>query len=31
MRYGKHEKKIVLLDITEKGIKVYNDKSVSIK
>jgi len=31
MRYGKHLKKIVLVDITEKGINVYPDKNVSIK
>jgi len=31
MRYGKHQKKIVLVDITEKGIKVHPDKNVSIK
>ena len=30
MRYGKHEKKIVLMEITENGIKVYPDKRVSI-
>ena len=30
MRYGKHEKKIVLMNITEKGIKVSPDKTVSI-
>ncbi len=30
MRYGKHEKKIVLMQITEKGIKVNPDKTVSI-
>jgi len=31
MRYGKHQKKIVLMEITEKGIKVSPDKTVSIK
>jgi KaiC/GvpD/RAD55 family RecA-like ATPase len=31
MRYGKHEKKIVLMEITEKGIKVYPDKRVLIE
>jgi len=30
MRYGKHEKKIVLLKITEKGIKIYPDKKVNL-
>jgi len=31
MRYGKHQKKIVLMEITEKGIKVSPDKTVSIE
>lgn len=31
MRYSKHQKKIVLMEITEKGIKVSPDKTVSIK
>jgi len=31
MRYGKHQKKIVLMEISEKGIKVSPDKTVSIK
>lgn len=31
MRYGKHEKKMVLLSITDKGIKVFPDKRVSIE
>lgn len=30
MRYGKHKKKIYLLDITEKGIKVHTDKNIVI-
>lgn len=30
MRYGQHEKKIVLMEITENGVKVYPDKNVSI-
>ncbi len=30
MRYGKHEKKIVSMEITENGIKVYPDKRVFI-
>jgi len=30
MRYCQHEKKIVLMEITENGIKVYPDKRVSI-
>jgi len=30
MRYGKHEKRIVLMEITENGIKVYPDKRVVI-
>jgi len=30
MRYGKHQKKMVLMAITEKGIKVYPNKRVSI-
>jgi len=30
MRYGKHKKKIFLMDITEKGIKVFPDKNLSI-
>lgn len=28
MRYGKHEKKIVMMEITEKGIKVHPEKRV---
>jgi KaiC/GvpD/RAD55 family RecA-like ATPase len=31
MRYGKHEKKMVLLTITDKGIKVFPDKRVAIE
>ena len=31
MRYGKHQKKIVLMDITDNGIIVYPDKQVSIE
>jgi KaiC/GvpD/RAD55 family RecA-like ATPase len=31
MRYGKHQKKIVLMEITEKGIKVSPDKAISIE
>ena len=31
MRYGKHQKKMVLLTITEKGIKVFPDKRVAIE
>jgi KaiC/GvpD/RAD55 family RecA-like ATPase len=31
MRYGQHQKKIVLMEITDKGIKVHSDKSVSIE
>lgn len=30
MRYGRHDKKIVLMKITEKGIMVYPDKKVQI-
>lgn len=30
MRYGKHQKKIVLLEITKDGIKIYPNKQVSI-
>ncbi len=30
MRYGKHQKKMVLMAITEKGIKVYPNKRISI-
>lgn len=30
MRYGKHEKKIVSMEITENGIKVYPDKRIFI-
>ena len=30
MRYSKHQKKIVLMDITDKGIKVFPDKRVKI-
>lgn len=31
MRYGRHQKKIVLMEITEKGVKVLPDKNVNIK
>jgi KaiC/GvpD/RAD55 family RecA-like ATPase len=31
MRYGKHEKKIVLMEITEKGVQIHPDKKVSVK
>ena len=31
MRYGKHQKKMVLLTITDKGIKVFPDKRVAIE
>lgn len=31
MRYGKHQKKIVLMEITDKGIIVHTDKYVNIK
>jgi len=31
MRYGKHMKKVVLIDITTNGIKVYPDKNVKIE
>jgi KaiC/GvpD/RAD55 family RecA-like ATPase len=31
MRYGKHEKKIVLMEITEKGVQVHPDKKVIIE
>jgi len=31
MRYGKHQKKIVLMSITENGIKVYPEKRVTIE
>jgi len=31
MRYGKHEKKTVLMEITDEGIKVYPDQLVVIK
>jgi len=30
MRYGKHKKKVYLMDITEKGIKVHTDKNIII-
>ena len=30
MRYGRHQKKIVLMDITDKGVKVYPDKYVKL-
>jgi KaiC/GvpD/RAD55 family RecA-like ATPase len=30
MRYGKHKKKVFLMDITEKGIKVHIDKNIVI-
>jgi KaiC/GvpD/RAD55 family RecA-like ATPase len=31
MRYGKHQKKIVLMEITEKGIKIHPEKYVNIE
>ena len=31
MRYSKHEKKIVLMEISENGMKVYPDKRVLLK
>ena len=31
MRYGQHQKKIVLMEITDKGIKVHPDKRISIE
>ena len=31
MRYGKHQKKMVLMTITDKGIKVHPDKRVAIE
>lgn len=31
MRYGKHQKKTVLMEITEKGIKVHPEKQVSLE
>jgi KaiC/GvpD/RAD55 family RecA-like ATPase len=31
MRYGRHQKKIVLMEITDKGIKVHPDKRVLIE
>ncbi|PNX46170.1 MAG: hypothetical protein BV457_02560 [Thermoplasmata archaeon M9B1D] len=31
MRYGKHEKKIVLMEITEKGVNIHPDKKVSVE
>jgi KaiC/GvpD/RAD55 family RecA-like ATPase len=31
MRYGQHQKKIVLMEITNKGIKVHPDKRISIE
>lgn len=31
MRYGKHEKKIVTMEITEKGVTVYPDKNINIR
>ena len=31
MRYGKHEKKVVLMEITDEGIKVYPDQLVVVK
>ena len=31
MRYGKHEKKIVLKEITEKGVNIHPDKKVSVE
>jgi KaiC/GvpD/RAD55 family RecA-like ATPase len=31
MRYGKHQKKIVLMEITEKGVEIHPDKKVSVK
>ncbi|UCH72371.1 MAG: hypothetical protein JSW62_02145, partial [Thermoplasmatales archaeon] len=30
MRYAKHQKKMVLMEITDKGIKVYPNKQISI-
>jgi KaiC/GvpD/RAD55 family RecA-like ATPase len=30
MRYGKHQKKIVLMEITDKGIKIHPDKRVLV-
>jgi KaiC/GvpD/RAD55 family RecA-like ATPase len=31
MRYGRHEKKIVLMEITDKGIKIYPEKNASLQ
>jgi KaiC/GvpD/RAD55 family RecA-like ATPase len=31
MRYSKHEKRVVKMDITERGIKVYPEKNVNIE
>lgn len=31
MRYGKHEKKIVLMEITEQGVNIHPDKKVSVE
>jgi KaiC/GvpD/RAD55 family RecA-like ATPase len=31
MRYGQHQKKIVLMEITDMGIKVYPDKRITIE
>ena len=31
MRYGKHQKKTVLMEITDKGIKIYPDKRIVIE
>ncbi len=31
MRYGQHQKKIVLMEITDKGIKVFPDKRVTLE
>ncbi|UCB59529.1 MAG: hypothetical protein JSV67_00215 [Thermoplasmatales archaeon] len=31
MRYGKHEKKIVTMEITEKGVTVHPDKNINIR
>jgi len=31
MRYGKHEKKIVLMEITDKGVNIHPDKKVSVE
>jgi circadian clock protein KaiC len=31
MRYGKHQKKIVLMEITDEGIKIYPDKRILVE